>query len=286
MRTSIGGAPKDDFSFKHVIVKCPDGDAVLSYAGAGSIPVAGKYVDISDWVRQILRGPARRLDETFIYLRERATEDLGKLLSERRIAHMFTGAAFLDGVPWVLQIRNFPEWRSGAAPKIEPVFQTSVGKIPPGNRLITYWPPLQPSEHQRLTRLSPKRPRHWKEVSKLLASVNLQVAKRKPSTVSRHCVVTYLANPKDLKDGVHTEFCNGDRQIRPFFPACICLGIDMTDISRLMLLKGEVDAANFKEADRNSVVPKNPLRPGTLIPVRSRPMKAAPGRLWVGHVEK
>jgi hypothetical protein len=117
MRTSIGGATTDDFAIKHVMVTCPDGVALLSYGGAGSVRVAGQYVHLSDWIRQIVRGHGRGLDETFIYLCERATEDLGKLLFKEKIAHMFTIGSFLNGMPWVLQIRNFPvlpEFRAGS----------------------------------------------------------------------------------------------------------------------------------------------------------------------------
>ncbi len=187
MRTSIGGVTKDDYSIKHVGVNCPDGVALLSYAGAGSVPVAGQYVDISDWIRQILRGQVRGLNETFIYLCERATEDLGELLSKKKVFHMFTVGSFLNGTPWVLQIRNFPVSRGSGAGPIEPEFRTSVMKIPSSTLIITHWPPLRPPEMTRLAGLSGKRPRHWKQIANLLAAVNLQVAKRN-RLVSPHCV--------------------------------------------------------------------------------------------------
>jgi hypothetical protein len=260
MRTSIGNATKDDYSIKHVMVNCPDGVAVLCYAGAGSVLVGGKYIDISDWIRQILRGRVRGLDETFIYLRERANEDLGKLLFKERIHHMFTVGSFLNGIPWVVQIRNFSTWSpTSGASAIEPQFQTCVQKIPPGNRVITYFPPLLPTEHKRLLRLSPKRPRHWKEVANLLAAINLQVAKRKRS-VSSHCVVTYVPNRKDL-NGIRSEL-HGPHGLRHFAPAFIFRGIDLTETSRL-LLERDLHPAKRQEAACNSTIARNPLRPET-----------------------
>ena len=69
----------DDFSVKHVTLRCTDGTAVVAYTGVGS--VGG--VHISDWVRQILRGESRTVDQSLIFLRERATEDLGPIVNGR-----------------------------------------------------------------------------------------------------------------------------------------------------------------------------------------------------------
>jgi len=259
MRTSIGGVTKDNYSYKHVGVTCRDGSALLSYAGAGSVPVAGQYVDISDWIRQILRGQDRGLNETFIYLCERATEDLGELLFKKKIFHMFTVGSFLNGTPWVLQIRNFLVSRESGAGPIEPEFRTSVMKVPSSELMITHWPPLRPPEVTRLARLSGKRPRHWKEISNLLAEINLQVAKRDRS-VSPHCVVTYVPNRKDL-NGVETEIHNAPGwRDAPFFPAFVYRVVDMTDGMRL-LQQVPVDPAKSEAAARNSVITRNPLRP-------------------------
>jgi hypothetical protein len=258
MRISIDGVTKDDYSIKHVIVNCPDGVALLSYAGEGRFRVAGQYVHTSDWIRQILRGQGRGLDETFIYLRERATEDLGELLFKKKIAHMFTVGALLNGTPWVLQIRNFPVSRESRAGPIEPKFQTSVMKIPSSALIITHWPPLRPPEMTRLARLSGNRPRRWKQIANLLAAVNLQVAKRN-RLVSPHCVVTYVPNRKDL-NGVKTEIHNAPRSRPPISPAFVFRGIDMTDSLRLLQLV-PVDSTKSEEAARNSVIARNPLRP-------------------------
>ena len=41
----------DDYSVKHVTLRCPDGVALIAYAGIGRMD---KDVEISDWIREIL----------------------------------------------------------------------------------------------------------------------------------------------------------------------------------------------------------------------------------------
>src|SRR6266446_4609182 len=101
------GKIEDDFSVKHVLFTCPDGKALLVYAGAGTVTKPGITVSIADWIRETLRGPNRTLDQTCKALRENATRDLAPLFLRCRIQHMFTIAAFLEGRPWIVQIRNF-----------------------------------------------------------------------------------------------------------------------------------------------------------------------------------
>jgi len=99
----------DDYSIKHVILRCPDGAALLAYEGAARMAVAGRVgsVDLSDWVRETLRGETRTLDQSFILIRENATRDLARSLRANGIYHMFSIGAFLAGRPWTVQIRNF-----------------------------------------------------------------------------------------------------------------------------------------------------------------------------------
>ena len=93
----------DDYSIKHVGFRCPDGAALVTYAGVGRV----KDVHLSDWIRQFVRGESYTVDQTLIQIRQRATEDLGELLLEKQIPHMFSIGAFLNGMPWVAQIRTF-----------------------------------------------------------------------------------------------------------------------------------------------------------------------------------
>jgi hypothetical protein len=53
-------AEQIDYSIKHAIFRCPDGVALLAYAGQGRI----NSLDLSDWLRETLRGETRTLDQS------------------------------------------------------------------------------------------------------------------------------------------------------------------------------------------------------------------------------
>ena len=110
----------EDTSVKSVALKCPDGIALISYTGVGAIGSANLHV--SDWLRKLLRGETRSVDESLIYVREAATAILGKPAARLGIPHHFLVGAFLAGQPWVAAIANVPP--SGGAP--EPTFQTQA----------------------------------------------------------------------------------------------------------------------------------------------------------------
>ena len=79
----------------------------------------------------ITRARFRGLDETFIYLcRERATEDLGKLLFKEKIPHMFTVGSFLNRYALGPPNSKFSCVARARGISIEPEFRTSVMKVP------------------------------------------------------------------------------------------------------------------------------------------------------------
>src|SRR5262249_17221605 len=77
------GASVDEYSCKHVALRCADGSALLTYAGLGRV----HGVHLSDWLREFLRGENRSLDQTVQLIRQRASEDLGRVA--RSTHHMF-----------------------------------------------------------------------------------------------------------------------------------------------------------------------------------------------------
>jgi hypothetical protein len=137
---------KDDFSIKHVAFRCPDGAALLTYAGAGRVTSAGVDVHVSDWIRQFIRGESYTVDQTLIQIREHATRDLGALLLRHGVKHMFSVGASLGGIPWVVQIRNFSLTREHGEGPVERAFQTVAQRVPDGaawwlissNAVLTY----------------------------------------------------------------------------------------------------------------------------------------------------
>ncbi len=242
----------DDFSIKQLSFRCPDGAALLTYSGAGS--VGG--VQVSDWIRQFLRGETRTVDQTLIQIREHATRDLGPLLLKLKIKHMFNVGAFLGGVPWIVQIRNFQVSRAGEGP-VEREFQTSARKVTDGAGFVVPWPCiLSMADLAKLVKISDKRPRKPSEFSDLLGEVNLRTARSYRQLVSERCVTTYQP---PSGDGLQTYVHNAPKRANPIVPGDLLFGIDVTEIARALAARPHgvpIPEQTFQE----TVLPKNSLR--------------------------
>lgn len=97
-----GPDARQDVSIKHVSVHCPDGVALITYAGLGRVG----QDSVADWVRKQIRGQSRTLDETLILIREKATVELSRSAVRQGIHHIFNIGAFLGGRPWGIVISN------------------------------------------------------------------------------------------------------------------------------------------------------------------------------------
>ncbi len=86
----------DDWSAKHVAVKCPDGGMLIAYSGLGR----RRQMDLSEWIRRCLRGETRTVDQSLVRLRERANRDLAMPLYSRRMHHAFCFGGYEKGVAW------------------------------------------------------------------------------------------------------------------------------------------------------------------------------------------
>jgi hypothetical protein len=96
---------RDAFSVKHVTVHCRDGSALITYCGLGALDLATeRNVRISDWLRRLLRGHGRTVDETLILLREQATAHLARPAAIAGVPHTFLVGAFLQRRPWAAVI--------------------------------------------------------------------------------------------------------------------------------------------------------------------------------------
>jgi hypothetical protein len=243
---------EDDFSIKQISFRCPDGAALLSYAGAGRIG----SVHISDWIRQLLRGDSYTLDQTLIRIRQDATRDLGDRLLKRGIKHMFSVGAFLRGIPWVVQIRNFSVTRELCEGPIEREFHTVAQKVRDGAGVVVPWPlVLSREDLALLVKISRKRPRKPKEFSDLLGEVNRRTAQspRSRGTVSEHCVTTYQP---PSGDGLQTYVHNARIGMQPIIPPDLLFGIDVTELMRGLISKRSITEKLVKDA----VIPKNLLK--------------------------
>ncbi len=236
---------------KQMAFRCRDGAFLLTYAGGGSV----HNIDFSDWIRKFSRGESRTVDETLILIRERATTDLGKILHKETIRHMFSIGAFLMGVPWIVQIRNFKVSAEHGVEPVDAEFHTFAQKIPENGGAVVPWPAYVSKDDLMLLRkISGKRPRKPEEFSNLLAEVNLRTSNHVATqgSVSPHCVTTYLPPTGDgMKIRDHNMPEGAPISAKPF----ILFGIDLTETMKSML-QGNMDQA---VAGRSAVTPENPL---------------------------
>jgi hypothetical protein len=216
----------DDKSMKHIVLRCPDGTALVAYAGIGRIG----DITISDWLREVLRGDKRTVQESVIQIRESATADLAKLLYKNAMMHMFSIAAFIQEKPLIIQIRNFSVTRTNNNPRLVNKFLSVAISSRLGCSAI--FPDIcQPEDRKMLVRIATKNPRDPKEYAKLLGMVNSRTALSN-GNVSPECVVTHMP-----KEGLpcHSEYFKGKNNridIGPNVPV-VLFGVDVTDMQKL-----------------------------------------------------
>ncbi len=250
----------DDFSIKHVNLRCPDGAALLAYAGIGRVGA----VHLSDWIRETLRGESRSLDQSFMLIRENASRDLGRLLKRKGIRHMFSIGAFLQGRPWAVQIRNF-NLEGGLFGPVLDHFETIAKEITGPGRGFVFGDPaaIRPQDQEKLMALAARKPRRPKEFRDLLASINRRAAQTKSGarTVSPHCVTTYIP---PAGEPFESEFYDVKGAPRPLVIPVLLFRIDLTEMQRALLGQSNKEAAashDIERAARDAVSPKNRLRP-------------------------
>lgn len=257
----------DNYSIKHLILRCPDGAALLAYAGAGRIG----SVDLSDWLRETLRGETRTLDESFIFIREDATRHLAPILCTHRIFHMFSIGAFLAGRPWVVQIRNFAAQGGVSGGAVLNRFETVAKEIAGAGQGFVFGDPQAVSvpDQQRLMALAARRPRRPRDFRNLLAGLNRRAAGT-PSgkrSVSPGCVTSYIP---PAGEPIESEFHDAVGAPGPLAVPMLLFGIDMTETERTLIGRMEAfrgstgctDAAfqqEIEKAAKEGVTPRNRL---------------------------
>ena len=175
-------------SAKHISVNCSDGAVLLSYAGLGRVD--GR--DTSQWVRGILRGFNRTVDQTLVDLCQQATASIGPIAHREGIPHYFLAGAFINGQPSASYITN--EWNSVPPPVVQPEFRGYyITKIP-----VLLWAgatsAVTANDLKLLGNIEGKRPRNHKGYMKLLADVTRRAAESGNwrNGISRTCTVQFL----------------------------------------------------------------------------------------------
>ena len=175
-------------------MKCRNGFVVLAYTGLG-LDRAGRR-DLSAWLRGILRGEVRTIEQTLGDIVEQASAEIGMYATTHGLQHVFLGGAFIDGQPWAIKIDNIAP-RSALSPGgIQPLFrltsllvQTPVVLVEGSGRSV-----VSENDWKLLRNISSLRPRGPEGHMKLLGEVNWRVADR-PETagsVSRSCTVLFV----------------------------------------------------------------------------------------------
>lgn len=255
----------DDYSIKHVIIRCPDGAALLAYAGIGKV----KNLDISDWIRETLRGENRTLDQSFILIRENSTRDLGQLLYKHSIPHMYSIGAFLNGQPWCIQIRNFNSKAGVPDGSILNHFITAAKPIENSGQSFIFGDgekAIPKKDRTTFFEMASRKPRQPKEFRDLLATIIRRSAKNMTGekSISSSCVITYMP---PTGEPFESKFYGGDKTHKPLITPMLLFGIDLTELQRGTIgnihSKDSTKSTKEKSFDdfaENSVSPKNRLR--------------------------
>jgi hypothetical protein len=264
------GCVVDDYLPKQIALRCTDGSALLAYTGVAAAKVANQTVRLSDWIRQILRGESRTVDQSLIYLRERATADLGPACAKHGMHHVFTVGAFLGGHPWIAQIRNFPFAPGVLGPPVRH-FDTVAEQVADGGRFVALGTPdvVTPADLRTLHRVANIKPRQPKEFRNLLAAVNRRAAATTPNGrwVSPHCTTAYLP---PAGEPFEREIHDAKGAPKPIIIPFLLFGIDGTDQQEFMIerMRAAREGTNIPDNatsimehfGRESVTPRNPLR--------------------------
>jgi hypothetical protein len=186
---------------------------------------------------------------------------------------MFTIGAFLQGQPWVAQIKNF---ESRSPWNIGPVlakFVTTAMQIKNEPHVFVWGAPaVSLKDYHRLCEVIKKKPRRPDDYHGLLAKINTKAATHPKygSLISPACITSYLPPagfPISSKHhGEHLGLAT------PLTIPLIFCGIDTTDTGSLLKMKllkipkdDELGGENtfqekLEEVARWSVIPKNRLR--------------------------
>ncbi|MFD9203886.1 hypothetical protein ACFWDP_37160, partial [Streptomyces anthocyanicus] len=164
-----GGDVITDGSVKHVIVRCTDGAALVSYTGIGRVD----NLDVSTWMREVLRGESRTVDETLMDLQEQATARIGSQAKRLNVPHAFLAGAFLGERPWAVAITNMGSPTGSSPERIQSVFETTalfadepiVFAAGSGRDAIVE------ADRELLHRVSTRKPRRPEEFMRLLGDV-------------------------------------------------------------------------------------------------------------------
>ncbi|MFF8437371.1 hypothetical protein [Streptomyces bacillaris] len=243
----------------------------MSYTGLGRVD----SLDVSTWMREVLRGESRTVDETFIDLREQATARIGTQAKSLNVPHAFLAGAFLGGRPWAVSITNLGSPTGPSPGSIQSVFETTA--LPADEPVVfaagSGCDAIVQADRELLHRISTRKPRRPEEFMRLLGDVSRRAAESShpgARLVSRSCSVMFMP---PSGDDVKREWYgpDEDRALAPAGFSQMLFGIDLGELARPMielsqaLWDGDITEEEFskrsEDAARKAVQPRQRRRP-------------------------
>jgi hypothetical protein len=213
-RVSVNNKFRDDNHVKHVGIKCPDGTALLAYTGLAELLDSTK---ISDWVRSVIRGEIRNVEQTIHFIAESATKEISNYYPL-----IFVVSAFINKKAYLFEVKNVKDRNSLQSPLKEfTILKTSVDKslyFSAGSGSGS----ISSSERLRIAKIIGKPPRKIKDFQNLLITINQKVSKADKERVSESCVAVDMPMSGEPVNSVVKNA--GGEVVVPF----VIFGVDMT----------------------------------------------------------
>ena len=259
------GKVEDDASIKHVAVRCSDGTALITYTGIGRV----HDVPTSDWIRHLIRGENRTVDQTLIMIREAATSTFPAIAPGFELT--FNIGAFLGKRPWAAVITN--RQLNGS---VQTRFETSAIQVDqhnPGVMITGTRLAVSAADSSLLTKAARNKPKRTRFYHELLAGVNLRASSHPTygRLISPTCITVHMpAKGEPVNFRSHDPTAAATNQRGGGIPI-VLFGIDMTEISSLVtenllqrqasVVLDEAEASRRREeVAKQSVVPGNLLK--------------------------
>ena len=202
-RPRIGGRFFDHVSMKHIRLEAQNGKAIIAYAGLGMV---GDML-ISEWIRKLLRGSKRPLDEYLGVLKEASDRKLTPFCRKSKTPHTFSIAAFRDGCPTLYLITN--RLRKDGREYIGDEFgfqrlnlgnstSAMIGNAEGSGVKALPAPDAIENMIRGTIRRRAKKPSLSDDMMAVLARLNRDASQdpRCDGTVSPHCMFTFLGSPE------------------------------------------------------------------------------------------
>jgi len=231
-RLTVGDELYDDWSAKHVVITCPNGDALLAYTGVGEIGIYTKPLDIhpeadvdalpswlvderakvggfvsgptSEWVLEALSGESRSVADSVDHLCRAATAAPG--FRRSTIPTAFVLGAYVGSQAFFATVANGGWIGTGPGSVTrEESFRLSLMEVNgPGVTFAGAHGAVTQEDRDRLVGIIQRPPRDPLDYFELLADVNRRAARngRFATYVSEHCTISYL--PPE-RGAVHTH---------------------------------------------------------------------------------